>query len=369
MMSLKKLNFSIFLVMISFLGSAEASIISVSPGHSIQAAINAADQEDVIEVQSGTYYENLNVFKPLVLRGAGHPIINAADSGSGITLHSDGAVIEGFIIVNSSASKPGINISSSSQGNVIKNNTITRNRGNGIDIWASKNNSIFGNILGNNKGNGLSLWSVEKNHIMKNFIISNNGSGIFGGCSNSSIIGNLICKNNGSGIVLLNSFNNNISMNQANDNKGAGIMLIFGSNNSIADNTANNNGNSAISLLFSWKNKLLSNTADGNLEGIYLGNSSEDNIVTGNEIGHNRLGVHLGSSNNNSICQNYLNRNDYFAFDDGINQWDSGKKGNYYSDLDCLDANRDGICDKAIAIPGGLGRDRYPLASYERQNN
>jgi nitrous oxidase accessory protein len=366
---LKKLNFSIFLFTIFLLGFAEASIISVDPGHSIQAAIDVADKGDIIEVKSGTYYENINIFQSLGLRGVGYPILNAVNAGSGITLYSDGAVIDGFIIVNSSASKPGINISSSSKGNVIKNNTITRNRGDGIDIWASGKNSIFGNIISNNKGNGLSLWAVENNHISKNIIMNNNGSGVFGGSSNSTIVGNLIYKNNGSGIVFLNSFTNNISMNQASNNKGTGLMLIFGSNNSIVDNTANNNGNSGISLLFSWKNGIESNIVNENFDGIYLGNSSENNLVNGNEVGGNRLGIHLASSNNNTICRNYLNKNDFSAFDDGINQWDCESMGSYYSDLDCMDTNRDNICDKARTRPGGLRLDRYPLASYERQNN
>lgn len=133
----------IILIIILRTGFAASATISINPGQSIQAAINAADQGDTIEVHSGTYYENVNVFKPLVLRGIGYPIINAANTGSGIILYSDNSVIEGFFIANSSASNPGINISNSSHANVIKNNTITRNRGDGVGIWASENNRGF----------------------------------------------------------------------------------------------------------------------------------------------------------------------------------------------------------------------------------
>ena len=364
-MKISYLFLYIFIILI--IGFAQAATILVYPGQDIQEAVDEVNPGDTIEVQSGIYQENVNIFKPVVLRGAGNPIINAADFGSGITLYSDDAVVDGIIIANSSASNPGINITSSSQGNAIQNNTITRNRGDGIGIWASGNNRISGNIISNNGGNGLSLWAVEKNYIDKNFITSNNGSGIFGGASNSSIRGNFIYKNNGSGIVLLNSFDNAISMSQANDNKDAGIMLIFGSDNVISDSTFNNNINSGISLLFSWKNELVYNAVNRNLEGIYLGNSSEGNLVNGNDVRYNLLGIHLDSSNNNTICQNNLFKNDHSAFDDGINQWDLNENGNYYSDFDCSDSNEDGICDKSRSIPGGISSDRYPLASSLKQ--
>ena len=44
---------------------------------SIQDAINAANSGDTILVQSGTYSENVNVNKKLILRGIGNPVVNA----------------------------------------------------------------------------------------------------------------------------------------------------------------------------------------------------------------------------------------------------------------------------------------------------
>jgi nitrous oxidase accessory protein NosD len=95
-------------------------------------------QGDTIEVQNGTYYENINIVKKIVLRGMHHPVVNAQDNGSAITLSSNGIVVDGLIITNSSASGSGINVSNHSRDNVIKGNIVGRNRGNGIDLWASK---------------------------------------------------------------------------------------------------------------------------------------------------------------------------------------------------------------------------------------
>jgi len=62
-------------------GSAGAATLTVCPSgcaySGIQTAINAASSGDTIQVQSGTYYENVNVTKQLTLRGIGMPVVDA----------------------------------------------------------------------------------------------------------------------------------------------------------------------------------------------------------------------------------------------------------------------------------------------------
>ena len=81
-------------------GSANAATLTVCPSGCaysiIQAAVNASSSGDTIQVQSGTYYENVNVNKQLTLRGIGNPMVNASGSGSAITLSADGTILEGF---------------------------------------------------------------------------------------------------------------------------------------------------------------------------------------------------------------------------------------------------------------------------------
>jgi nitrous oxidase accessory protein len=360
-----KLSFALVIIVlqVSLEASSQAATFQVTLGQSIQATIDTANQGDIIEVHSGTYHENLEVRKTLVLQGIGDPTIYAAGGGSAITLFSDGNIIEGLVLTGSSASHAGINVTDVSRDNLINGNTVIGNRGDGIDLWASENNSISGNTIKNNDKNGIGLWSCDHILITKNSISNNNGSGLFGGCGNSSITSNTIKANNGSGVVFLNAFNNRIASNPARGNKANGIMLIYGSNNIMAGNIAGGNGNSGISLLFSWRNSIIANTADENFVGIILGNSSENNIVASNAIESNRLGIQLISSNNNTLYENYLKENDHSAFDDGKNQWDNGIRGNHYSDFNCADINKNDICNSSLNIPGGLSRDRYPLAS------
>jgi parallel beta-helix repeat protein len=323
-----KLN--LFMAIILLTGLIEAATISVEPGHSIQAAIDAANQSDVIEIQKGTYYENVNVVKKVVLKGVNNPIVNANDIGDALTISSNGVAIEGLILTNSSASSSGINVSNISRDCILKGNTIAGNKGNGVDLWATENISILGNIIIKNEGNGIGLWSCDKTKLMNNILINNNGSGVFGGTVNSSIKANTVSANGDSGIVLLNAFDIIIANNEVSSNNKTGVMLILGSNSSIAGNTINNNGNSGISLLFSWKNIVSNNIVKENFEGIFLGNSSENNLVSGNIIKYNQLGIHLVSSSNNIILNNELTNNIYDAFDDGNNKWDSLALGGKY---------------------------------------
>ena len=91
---------------------------------------------------------------------------------------------------------------------------------------------------------------------------------------------------------------------------------------------------------------------------------SSNNIITGNNAsGNSYYGIRLRESNNNTIIMNKLvNNKEHNANDDGINHWDNGTFGNYYSDFNCTDSDGDGICDSVYRIFGGESVDRYPLA-------
>ncbi|MCX6668766.1 MAG: right-handed parallel beta-helix repeat-containing protein [Methanothrix sp.] len=167
----------IILIIILFLvGTTFADVISVVPGQSIQGAVDAANAGDIIEVHSGYYYENVNVTKPLVLRGMGVPVVDARRRKSTITLSVAGISIEGFTAINSSRDQVGMTVDSISCCNKIRGNAIRENQGNGINLWAKKNNSIEGNTCSRNGGDGIGLWSCDNNSIKGNILTQNNGT-------------------------------------------------------------------------------------------------------------------------------------------------------------------------------------------------
>ena len=352
---------SITLFMLS--GTGDAAVISVSPNQSIQAAVDCARAGDTIEVLGGYYRENVNITSPLVLRGRGGPVVDAGGEGCAITLFAGGITVEGFIATNSSSDQAGISVSNLSSANLIRDNIIVENWGDGLDLWASRDNQIVGNAISKNGGNGIGLWSSEANEIQGNALTENGGSGIFGGCVNSSITGNNLSLNRCSGMAIVNSNDNRIAENLALRNGESGFALILCSGNLIQGNNASVSALSGISLLFSWNNTIANNTMQANPVGLYLGNSSDQNEIAGNEIVSNKLGVNIGGSGRNVIHHNCFEANTYYSYDDGQNLWDDGAEGNYYQGFTCIDQDSDGVCDQSLAVPGGRSVDRHPLAS------
>ncbi|HYN44489.1 MAG TPA: S-layer protein domain-containing protein [Candidatus Limnocylindrales bacterium] len=237
-------------------GGADAATITVSASGggdymSIQAAINAAHGGDTILVDSGTYYENVDVSKQLVLRGVdnggGKPVVDAKGHGDTITLSMGNSTLDGFTVVNSGNVPENAGIRVSSNENLIKNNIASHNF-NGIYLTYN-NNTLIGNDATSNNGRGIYL----------------------DGSSNNTLYGNHADFNiNGGGIVLASfSHNNNLSGNYALNNDN-GIWLSYSNNNKIYNNFFNNNQNVYIYSVSSIWNT--SKTSGANIiEGPYLG--------------------------------------------------------------------------------------------------
>jgi nitrous oxidase accessory protein len=295
----KYLLLAAFLLMVS----SQAATITVAPGgadfSSIQAAADAANFGDLINITPGVYSKNLIINKTIALRGIGAPVIENGGqhaNGPAIILLADGILLEGLVLVNSgsTAGEPsGTGIEVQSSHNTIAANIIKGAFRSGIELFNSSNNTIARN-QGNSSLTGLSL-----RHSSFNSIMSNNFS-----------------HNKGDGISLNYSKNNTVERNEVSYNKGRGFVLDSADNNSLLFNTAS----------------------------------------------YNRAGgLYLHNSNNNQIYQNnFINNTGYNVFDDGINRWGDSWMGNYYSDINCTDSNDDGICDSPYRIPGGTNTDKFP---------
>jgi nitrous oxidase accessory protein NosD len=69
---------------------------------SIQKAIDAAEPEDLLIVDSGVYHEPINITKAISMigrdTGSGLPVIDGEGDGSAVTLSADGIYLRGFQI-------------------------------------------------------------------------------------------------------------------------------------------------------------------------------------------------------------------------------------------------------------------------------
>jgi len=120
----------------------------------IQEAINNATNGDTIQVNPGTYHENIIINKTLTLIGKNKTTttINANKNGHAIQITANNITITGFTIKNSSQNQlsTGAAVLLNSVINTkITNNIITNNQ-HGISLQNSNNTLIVGNTIKNN---------------------------------------------------------------------------------------------------------------------------------------------------------------------------------------------------------------------------
>lgn len=341
----------------------------------IQAAIDDASPGNEIHVDSGTYYENLNISKQLILRGENNltAIIDGNGSGNVVEVKVNGVVIKGLRIQNGSN---GIYVNSSD--NVISNNMIMNMHGvkgaddltdygvgggggpsSGIYMSGYMNNTISGNIFSNISGgmggageyagsggpsSGIYLSATTKNNIMDNMINNieggNGGKGADGGSGGSG--------GTATGVYLSDSNNNNVKTNSISNARGGA-------------------GGTPESL-------------DGLSSGIYVSNST-NNILSRNIASNNNYSLSLDSSSHNSIYDNiFTNNGDVQFYGSNVDTWNITRQsgtniiggrnlgGNFWANPSgtgfsqtCKDIDYDGICESPYVLDAN-NTDHLPLA-------
>jgi parallel beta-helix repeat protein len=247
----------------------------------------------------------------------------------------------------------------------VVNNTI---RDSLVPLWVNggehltvTDNEFLGSILC-----GVSLGGYESHD---NLIANNTFSGnwwaavTLGGGATATVTGN--CVENGAAGIILYSSDNEIVGNNLSDTNWA-VGLVGCSGNQVLNNTITN-GWLGIDLQSSSGNTVAGNrilsVAGPSLR---VGDGSHSNTVVSNTMANSSRGASLDvDSWGNLLHHNNFLTNTVQAEDYGINQWDDGQQGNYWSDYSGTDADGDGVGDTPYAIPPN-GVDRYPLmALYE----
>jgi len=219
----------------------------------IQDAIDNANSGDEIRVYAGNYLENVVIDKRLDLIGGWNGTSTIDGGGSGnvvkITSSANNVNIKKFTITNS--------------GNYGVGKVFDA----GIHILSGLN-IITDNIISNNLGDGIYLSNSAGNEISNNIIINNDYDGI--------------------GLFSIISGGNTISGNTIQDNGNDGIFMLQGHSNFMRKNNITGNKENGIHLKRSRLNKIEKNyIGNSDIHGIYfeflcIGNSITQNNISGN---------------------------------------------------------------------------------------
>jgi parallel beta-helix repeat protein len=213
-------------------------------------------------------------------------------------------------------------------------------------------------LQGAGSGIGISLTN-RRGVIIRNMEIKAFDIGVyFNGSSNNIISGNNI-KNNHLGIRFWIASNNTISGNNIIANERGIVLRSISYTECSKHNTV-------------YRNNIMNNNVSIDLFG-------SSNAIIGNYIANNGVGIYIGGhvplfgSQNNTIYHNTFLNNAKQVYDIhwewefsaiSVNIWDNGypSGGNYWSDYNGADNNRDGVGDTPYIIDEN-NQDNYPLIS------
>ncbi len=138
-----------------------------------------------------------------------------------------------------------------------------------------------------------------------------------------------------------------------------------------------NNGDTGIYLHLSYCNTINNNHISDNEYGIYMEGREDDdgnNSIFCNNILNNDYGIYALNNKGNFLYYNNIVGNSLFngyeSLVSGSNQWYTGTTSNHWDNYDepcesCIDSDGDGICDSPYDIPGGTGKDMYPMVCID----
>jgi N-acyl-D-amino-acid deacylase len=244
----------------------------------IQAAIDAAGEGDVIEIQPGTYRENVMIFeaKSLTLRGAHDGTESVTIDGSlsvtdrrpGLLVQSSEAIViqglqivlsdTGIWVVGSSTTISQVEVRENAFGMVltgaaevtIEESTVNENTDRGLGIFEEAQVVVVkSTITENGATGGISVSGNASLTLDESAVVENVFVGVWVGEDARAVLpNNQISRNRegASGIALIHRAQVEISGNTIEDNSGCGVGLfedqgitIAGQDNAIAGNGQN----------------------------------------------------------------------------------------------------------------------------------
>lgn len=227
----------------------------------IQAAVDAVQPSDTIQVARGTFDGNVIIADKSNIRLLGRKsVINGSNTGIGIHIvDSDNVRVQGFIVQSFEAGIVFEGTTDSRIHNVETrfNDSDTPSLRDGLQLVASDHVWVTNVSAHDNGHNGITLKEGSSNNVLHNNTTNDNGqnpavAANFGGCgiqlissdnNHNTITANEV-RRNGWGIQVGGGSNDNdIAQNRSHQNARAGLVVLdSGSNNFIGQSNATGNG-------------------------------------------------------------------------------------------------------------------------------
>ncbi|MGM0933546.1 MAG: nitrous oxide reductase family maturation protein NosD [Bacteroidota bacterium] len=322
----------------------------------IQAAVDMAENGDVIRIKSGTYKEHdiTIIDKSLTIIGEGLPVIDAEMEGTAINIRAENFSIEGLKIINVGRSHTndfaGILVSNSKNFEV-KNNRLDQVFF-GILLERSSEGIISGNKVTSNakdqatSGNGVHIWKSEKITVKNNEVIGLRDGIYLEFVNNSEIIDNLCKDNLRYGLHFMFS-DNDLYKGNIFENNGAGVAVMYSKFIDMQDNQFRKNwGSASYGLLLKEINdsELKNNIFEDNTIAISADNTNRINYIE-NDFKNNGYAIRIRGAVYDNIFErnNFLYNSFDVAYTGRLN--DNKFNNNYWSGYSGYDLDKDGIGD------------------------
>ncbi len=338
----------------AWVGAAPAAEFAVSPGESIQAAIERARPGDTVLVTRGRYQENLRIARPLVLKGVDRPTVSGGLKGDTIRVTATDVTIEGLIVTDSGGDltdqNAGIYIQPGAHRAVVRDCDVAYSL---FGLWIEGANDVLveRNLITGKRdfdsaqrGNGIQLYNTTGAKIIGNRI-SFVRDAIYVDVSHQALFRGNRMHHSRYGTHYMNSYFNVWEDNDSYLNRG-GLALMEVRNQVVRNNRAWGNSDHGIMLRTIQDAVVEGNVVAGNERGFFI-YDAEYNVLRGNLVAGNRVGVHrwAGSIHNEVEGNDFIGNQEQIRYVAARDEKWGVKQGNHWSNYLGWDRNGDGVGD------------------------
>ncbi|MBE7551260.1 MAG: nitrous oxide reductase family maturation protein NosD [Anaerolineales bacterium] len=345
--------------------ASSSSFIPHPSSFNLQAALDAAQPGQTIQVPSGVYQGNFTISKPVTLEGVDWPILDGNNQGTIITINGTPDVtIRGLVIRNTGTrlDKEDAGIAVNQSPRLVVENNRLENILFGIKVKDSADSQVVNNIIGAKKdldvaarGDSLLIWYSENSQVIGNQV--SHGRDVVLWYNNGAVIRDNVIFGNRYGLHFMYCDDNIVENNRLEANS-VGAFLMYSRRLALRHNIfANNRGPSGygIGLKDIDGVEASDNLFSGNRVGMYFDNSPWSVDVSQhfqrNAFTYNDIGLLFAPS----VKRNYFSQNSFIDNSEQVglttggvfagNSFTVNGQGNFWSDYTGYDADGNGLGD------------------------